>query len=139
MKKSNRNKDEKLGSFEVSDWCGLFTEKQFIELLELTASHSKSKTTGALYDFFVNGKNAYQVHQEHRLNYSVVNRGIWNIVKRHIDLVEYGGKYADKLPAIKARPNESNSKNNELNSVDSQDQDNGELHEAEGITESQDS
>ncbi|MDS1821564.1 hypothetical protein QX249_12900 [Vibrio parahaemolyticus] len=60
-------------------------------------------------------------------------------MKRHIDLVEYGGKYADKLPAIKAKPNESNSKNNELNSVDSQDQDNGELHEAEGITESQDS
>ncbi|ELP5901909.1 hypothetical protein QTV49_003910 [Vibrio vulnificus] len=137
MKKCNRNKDEKLGTFEVSDWCGLFTEKQFIELLELTASHSKSKTTGALYDFFVNGKAAYQVHQEHGLNYSVVNRGIWNIVKRHIDLVEYGGKYADKLPAIKVKGSEHNSKSNELNSVNSQDQDNGELHDAEGIAEPQ--
>lgn len=139
MKKSNRNKDEKLGSFEVSDWCGLFTETQFSELLELTASHSKSKTTSALYDFFVNGIPAYQIHQEHKLNYSVVNRAIWNIVKRHIDLVEYGGKYADKLPAIKVTTNEFNSKNNELNSVDSQDQDNGELHDAEGSVESKDS
>lgn len=139
MKKSNRNKCEKLGSFEVSDWCGVFTETQFSEILELTASHSKSKTTSAIYDFFVNGKAAYEVHLAHGLNYSVVNRAIWNIVKRHIDLVEYGSKYADKLPVNKVKSEDYNSKNNELNSVDSLDKGNGELHDAEGIVESRDS
>lgn len=100
MKINTRKKDGKLEGFAVNDFCGQFTEEQFNDLLSLSSSKSDSKTSLAVKDFFVNGINAYHVHQQHALNYSVVNRAIWNLVKRHVNSIEYSEKHGGNILPI---------------------------------------
>ncbi|MCY9861318.1 hypothetical protein OTK49_02155 [Vibrio coralliirubri] len=104
MKTNTRKKDEKLEGFVVNDFCGQFTEQQFNDLLSLSSSKADSKTSLAVKDFFVGGINAYHVHQQHALNYSVVNRAIWNLVKRHVNSIEYCEKHGSEIRPASQSP-----------------------------------
>ena len=99
---STRNKTKELQKYELKDWLGKFTSAQFDLLVSISGAHQNSKTSKAAKAFLVNGSCIYTVKEESEMSYSVINRAIWSLVKRHLTSIQYSDCYKSITPIPKS-------------------------------------